>query len=296
MANLKQIKAKIKSVGNLKKITRALEVVSTVKLQKVKHQAEGLKQYLLEVLRIMSQLGQKADIFQLSEIAQTSTKIAVIVLTSERGLCGGLNTKLLRKVLQEQGAGEDKDYFVVGKKGLEFLKRAGASIVGTLPVSDKLNPKELLPLFAFFDQAIEKGTYQRVVLYFNFFRNSILQLPSSIQLFPLTFQEIKGFFTTLEIPFSEPSAAVSQKDLLIEPDLPMVRNELRRQIRNYVIMSALVQNKAGEHAARMLAMKSAKDNATAFTKQLTLRFNKERQAAITREISEIVSAKIAIEG
>lgn len=295
MANLKQIKAKIKSVGNLKKITRALEVVSTVKLQKVKSQAEWLKQYLLLVLRIMSQVSQKADLFRSLSVRHTSTKTAVIVLTSERGLCGGLNTKLLRKVIQEHTTGPDTEYFVVGKKGLEFLKRSGAVIVGSIQVSDKLYPKELLPLFTFFEDAIEKKEYQRVVLYFNFFGNSILQVPSSIQLFPLTLGEIKDFFETLDIPFNAEETTV-HKELLVEPDLKAVKTELRRQIRNYVIMSALVQNKAGEHAARMIAMKSAKDNATSFVKSLTLKFNKERQAAITKEISEIVSAKIAIEG
>lgn len=294
MANLKQIKAKIKSVGNLKKITRALEVVSTVKLQKVKHQAEGLKQYLLQVLKIMSEVGSKIEIFHTDPTRTAkSSKTAVIILTSERGLCSGLNTKLLRKALHEQGTLTEIDYFVVGKKGLEFLKRVGASIVGSLQISDKLDPKELLPLFTFFDEAVQQGTYQRVVLYFNFFKNSIVQLPASIQLFPLTLQEIEGFFKELEIEFAPSSS--SDKDLLVEPDLEAVRDELRRQIRNYVIMSALVQNKAGEHAARMIAMKNAKDNATSFVKSLTLKFNKERQAAITKEISEIVSAKIAIE-
>lgn len=187
------------------------------------------------------------------------------------------------------------DFFIVGKKGLEYCKRVGATIVGHINVSDKLTQKELLPLFSFFDQAIQQGQYTSVSLAFNYFKNSIVQLPTTIQLFPLTLEQISSFFAGIEVDVALDSG-VGNKDLLVEPSIGEVRKEIRRQIRNYVIMSALVQNKTGEHAARMIAMKNAKDNATSFVKSLTLKFNKERQAAITKEISEIVSAKIAIEG
>ncbi len=294
MANLKQIKAKIKSVGNLKKITRALEVVSTVKLQKVKQQAEWLKQFLVYVLKILWTLGNKEDLFVQENAATNATRSAMIIVTSERGLCGWLNAKLLRQTIQAVDLATT-DFFIVGKKGLEYCKRVGATIVGHINVSDKLTQKELLPLFSFFDQAIQQGEYTSVSLAFNYFKNSIVQLPTTIQLFPLTLEQISSFFAGIEVDVALDSG-VGNKDLLVEPSLDEVRKEMRRQIRNYVIMSALVQNKTGEHAARMIAMKNAKDNATSFVKSLTLKFNKERQAAITKEISEIVSAKIAIEG
>lgn len=295
MANLKQIKAKIKSVGNLKKITRALEVVSTVKLQKIKHQADGLKAYLIQILRILWTISPQMDLFWSEQIVWTPTRNAVIVITSERGLCGWLNTKLLRKVVQEHDL-TTTDFFVVGKKWLEFLKRVNASIVWHIQVGDSVNSRDLLPLYTFFEDALLRWTYQKVNLCFNYFKNSITQIPTSIQLFPLSLEEIKIFFDGIEIPLIVSSSALDTTELLIEPTLEEVRKEVRRQIRNYVIVSALVQNKTGEHAARMIAMKSAKDNATGFVKTLTLKYNKERQWAITKEISEIVSAKIAIEG
>jgi F-type H+-transporting ATPase subunit gamma len=294
MANLKQIKAKIKSVGNLKKITRALEVVSTVKLQKIKSQAEGLKLYLMQILRILWTISPKIDLFWQEAGKSNATKTAVIVITSERGLCGWLNTKLLRKVVHENDV-TTTDFFVVGKKWLEFLKRVNASIVGHIQVGDAVSSKELLALYTFFEGAIQQGVYGKVSLYFNFFKNSIVQIPTSIQVFPLSLIEIKMFFDGIELPLAVAWTEDDAKDLLVEPSLDEVRAEVRRQIRNYVIMSALVQNKTGEHAARMIAMKNAKDNATGFVKWLTLKFNKERQSAITKEISEIVSAKIAIE-
>jgi F-type H+-transporting ATPase subunit gamma len=137
--------------------------------------------------------------------------------------------------------------------------------------------------------------YEEVTLYFNFFKNTIMQAPTAVQLMPFDKESFTSFISDLEIDYTFDSN-IGNKDMIIEPDLKSYIVEMKRQIRNYVINAALVQNKTGEHAARMVAMKSAKDNAVDFVKSLTLSFNKARQGAITQEISEIVSAKIAIEG
>lgn len=140
--------------------------------------------------------------------------------------------------------------------------------------------------------------YDEVHLYFNYFKNSITQIPTSVQLLPFTQDDFESFLKDLEIEdaYTNSNESIKNKDLMIEPDMETFVVEMRRQVRNYVINAALIQNKTGEHAARMIAMKNAKDNATDFVKSLTLSFNKARQGAITQEISEIVSAKIAIEG
>ena len=297
MANLREIKGKIKSVKNLQKITRALEVVSTVKLQKLKQQAESLKDYLVDLIAILSQVGEKVDIFASNNVSSTNTgekkKHLMIVLTSERGLCGALNSKLLRKIYQDEWFDDDKEYFVIGKKWLEYFKRAQATIVGSISIGDTFTEAELLPLYSYFDEAVETGKYASISLYFNYFKNSIAQIPTKVQLLPFTKESFESFLHDLEIDYSF-EQVTGDKDMIIEPDLETYIQEMRRQVRNYIIDSALVQNKTGEHAARMIAMKSAKDNATEFTKSLTLSFNKARQWAITQEISEIVSAKIAI--
>lgn len=121
------------------------------------------------------------------------------------------------------------------------------------------------------------------------------QIPTSSQLFPITADSFEKLLTELEITY-EATAHIGAKELAIEPDIHTYVREVKRQLRNYAIASAVIQNKTGEHAARMIAMKSAKDNAISFVKSLTLSFNKARQGSITQEISEIVSAKIAIEG
>lgn len=133
-------------------------------------------------------------------------------------------------------------------------------------MSDKLAQKELLPIFSFFDQAIQEGTYTSVRIAFNYFKNSIMQMPAMIQAFPLTLDQITNFLTEIEAKIDLSDTIPESDALLVEPSVEEVRAEIRRQIRNYVIMSALVQNKTGEHAARMIAMKNAKDNATSFVK------------------------------
>lgn len=294
MANLKQIKTKIKSVSNLKKITRALEVVSTVKLQKVKNQADGLKAYLVDLLAILSQVNDRYALFE-DQAWISEGKELVVVITSERGLCGWLNSKILRKIYNDYKDNTSAEFFVVWKKWLEFIKRMWWTICGSMSVSDKFDEKELLPLYTYFDQAVAWSEFSKVTLYFNYFKNSMTQTPTSIQLYPFSKEDFTNFLEETDIDYST-ETSLGTKDLLLEPGQEEFLLEARRQIRNYLISSAIIQNKAWEHAARMIAMKSAKDNATSFVKSLTLTFNKARQWAITQEISEIVSAKIAIEG
>lgn len=292
MANLRDIKGKMKSVWNLKKITRALEVVSTVKLQKLKDQADALKWYLADLMMIVSTVGESHSIFW-ETTSWSWSRTLVLVVTSERGLCGWLNSKLLRKLYKET-KGDTTDYFVVWKKWLEFLKRMNWNIVWSIQIGDNFAEKDLLPLFTFFDQSLDSGDYSEVQLYFNYFKNSIMQIPTSVELYPFRKESLESFLWEIKIDVTAPE--LEDKDLMIEPNLPDYLAEIRRQIRNYIISSAIVQNKTGEHAARMIAMKSAKDNATDMWKSLKRTFNKARQWAITQEISEIVSAKIAIEG
>lgn len=276
-------------------MTRALEVVSTVKLQKLKVQAEHLRAYVLDTLAILAHIGDDAALFSLDDAQSTERKRLAIVVTSERWLCGGLNSKLMRQVSADHKQDANVDYFVIGKKGLEFLKRMKANIVWSINVSDKFLEEELLPLYTMFDESIAKGNYWRVDVYFNYFKNVIVQQPVQLPLYPLSKESFDTCLEQLEIEYSvQPD--IEEKALIIEPTKEEFVAEIRRQIRNYLLSAAIVQNKAGEHAARMIAMKNAKDNATGFVKHLKLTFNKARQAAITQEISEIVSAKIAIEG
>lgn len=282
----------MKSVNNLKKITRALEVVSTVKLQRLKDQADSLKTYLVDLMTVISTVGETHSLFS-NWSGSNAQKNLVIVVTSERWLCGGLNAKLLR-TMWSQTHDQTCEYFVIGKKWLEFLKRAGASVVWSVQLGDRFHEESLLPLFAFYDEAVRAWTYARISLYFNYFKNSISQIPTSIEMFPFRRSSLDRFLKDIDVSLDTPT--LWTKEILIEPDTDTYIHEIRRQIRNYIIASAVIQNKTWEHASRMIAMKNAKDNAIDIWKSLKRTFNKARQWAITQEISEIVSAKIAIEG
>ena len=294
MANLKTIKAKIKSVANLKKITKALEIVSTVKLQKSKAQAEALKEYLVGLLKLITSLGLNLDMFDQEVQSTKSTKDLVIIVTTERGLCGAINSKLLRKAYQEQ-QWVDTDWFVLGTKGIEFFKRGGANIVGSLHLSDTFKQEELLPLYTFFDEAMSNGSYASIKIYFNYFKNTVNQIATSMQVMPFDQAALQNFLDDVGMSFANLQIP-AHDTMIIEPNKEILQIELQKQIRKYLLSAAVIQNKAGEHASRMIAMKNAKDNATWFVKKLTRHYNKTRQWVITQEISEIVSAKIAIEG
>ena len=293
MANLKQIYNKIKSVSNLSKITKALEVVSTIKLQKTKEKADALKNYLLDLMMILNCVWDKFDLFKVKDVH--STRTLNIIITTDRWQCGSINAKILRFISEEnKDKKETTDFYVIGKKGLSYIDRAGYNIVGTLSVKDDFADEDLLPVYDFLKIALEQKQYKEIKIYFNYFKNSLTQIPTSLQIFPLSMDTFQNFIWEIGVDY-KCTVNVGKKDLIIEPNQREFMKEIYRQIRSYMITSALIQNKTGEHAARMIAMKNAKDNSKAIIHSLTLSFNKARQAAVTQEISEIVSAKIALE-
>ena len=294
MANLKAIKTKINSIKNLKKITTALEIVSTVKLQKVKSQTEHLKSYFLDLYYILSHIGDPQIIFGQEDVNLVWNRWLIILISTDRGLAGALNHKLFKKLFDElKDEWEQLDFFVIGKKGLEFINRSGGKVVGFLEIPDAIEEDYFLPLMEYIYDNIKRDKYKKIVSYFNFFKNVVVQIPVSLNVYPLDFKAFEDLQIDLSLNLEKKSP--HKKDFLIEPDIQTVIKEFKRQVVNYLIMTSILQNKTWEFASRMLAMKNAKDNSTSMIKDLTLIFNKERQAKITQEVSEIVSAKEAIE-
>ncbi len=290
MANLKAIKTKKKSTQNLKKISRALEIISTIKLQKNKHKVESAKQYFLDLSRLIAEVSEKINLFDTVE-ASSGKKDLAIVVTSEKGLCGGLNSRVT-KLLSTNYSPATTDVFVIGKKGYEFCKRMGYNIVAYINLKDEIHQSDITPLLVFLEEKAKD--YANIDILFNFFNNLLTQITSSFRLSPLSKENINDFLTTVGVKFD--ITENNQKGFnLLEPTSEAVKTELHRQVRTYLITSMILQNKIAEHAGRMIAMKNAKDNCTKFIAALTLQFNKIRQANITREISEITAAKIAME-
>lgn len=292
MASLKQIKTKIKSNQNLKKITKALEIISTIKLQKNKSRAENLKNYFIDFVKFIWEISDKVKLFD-HQKKFVADKSLVVLVTTEKWLCGGTNTKILKLFYQTRKR-EKIDVFVIGKKGFEFAWRNGYNIVWYLNTKDDIATADLIPLITYIDE--HTRDYANIHIVFNFFKNTITQIPTTFKLYPLDQSSLDELKEQLDVSFYQNNGDVQTRDhILLEPDIHIIKNQLYKQIRTYLISSMIVQNKICEHASRMIAMKNAKDNCTKFISTLMLKFNKLRQASITQEISEITSAKMAME-
>ncbi len=297
MANTKLIRSKIKSVGNLQKIIKALEIVSTIKLQKLKAKTISFKAFMLEFLRVLESLKDHINIFDFDKQSWNAEgKNLIIVVTSDKWLCGGINTKLLKHISQKyQDAKDNVDIIAIGKKWLEFFVRDHRNVVASLPLKDEFDESDLLMIDAYIRQAIEKKMYAKIKIYFNFFKNTVVQIPLRFKLYPLDQNSFQAFLKDLDIPEGTTLSFKQGADLVIEPDLERFKKNLIQELLEMIVYHAALHNKTGEHAARMLAMKNAKDNCGDIIGSLQLLYNKTRQSKITNEISEIVSAKIAIE-
>jgi len=293
---MKKIKSQIRSVSNINQITKALEVVATVKLQKVKSQAEQYREFMIEFLRIIQVINSKTNIFN-KEDRKQNNKDLIIVTWTDKGLCGSLNNRLFKKIYTEyENKKETTDVFCIWKKSLEFFTRSNFNVVGTVSLKDEFNEDDLHWLYDFLRNALSNREYDNVNIYFNFFKNAISQIPLSFKLFPLNQESFKNFTKELNIDMEElMSEDIMKKDLTLEPSPYDLAKEMRKQLLQHMVYWAIIQNKTWEFAARMIAMKNAKDNSTSLIKDLKLSFNKARQWVITQEISEIVWAKMAIE-
>lgn len=293
---MKKIKSQIKSVSNINQITKALEVVATVKLQKVKSQAEQYREFIVEFLKIVQVVNNKTNIFNKEDRPQKN-KDLIIVTGTDKWLCGSLNNKLFKKIYTEyENKKETTDVFCIWKKSLEFFTRSNFNVVGTVSLKDEFNEDDLHGLYDFLRNALSNREYDNVNIYFNFFKNAIVQIPLSFKLFPLDQKSFKSFTEELNIDMEElVSENIEKKDLTLEPSPYDLAKEMRKQLLQHMVYWAIIQNKTWEFAARMIAMKNAKDNSTSLIKDLKLSFNKARQWVITQEISEIVGAKMAIE-
>jgi len=296
MANTKQIRGKIKSVKNLQKIIRALEIVSTIKLQKLKDKTNRFKAFVLDFLNILQSLKDKVNLFDFDKTTRDPNgRRLIIVITSDKGLCGGINSKLLKHISGKYQDWKEKvDIVAIGKKGLEFFIRDKWNVVGSLHLKDDTDENDLRSVFALVRKALVGKQYSKIKVYFNFFKNTVTQVPLRFKLFPLDEESFDSFLQDLGIKLSSVDFK-APGDLVIEPNIDQFKQLLIQELVEHILYNAVINNKTWEHAARMLAMKNAKDNCGDILGNLNLLYNKTRQGKITQEISEIVSAKIAIE-
>ncbi len=296
MAAGKEIRGKIKSVENTKKITKAMEMVAASKMRKAQERMRAARPYSEKIRNIAANLGQANPEYVHAFMKTNDSKSAgMIVVTTDKGLCGGMNTNVLRgvttKLREFQTAGVSTQAVAIGNKGFGFLNRIGAKVVshatqlGDTPHLDKL----IGPVKVLLDAYI-KGEVNSVYLCYTRFINTMKQEPIVQQLLPLSTSAMQAETHAYE----EKTGAKHGWDYLYEPDPQAVIDDLLVRYVEALVYQAVAENMASEQSARMVAMKSATDNAGSVIGELKLIYNKTRQAAITKELSEIVAGAAAV--
>ena len=294
MASGKELRTKIKSVENTKKITKAMEMISVSKMRKAQERMRTARPYAEKIRAIASHLGQANPEYVHAYMKHSDGKaVGFIVVSTDKGLCGGLNTNLLRAVTTQlratQSAGKTVQAVAIGSKGLGFLNRVGAKVISHVThLGDKPHLEKLIGPVKVMLDAYANGELSAVYLCYNKFISTMAQQPTIEQLLPLSADKMEA----------ETQAAGKEHgwDYLYEPDAQAVIDDLLVRYAEALVYQAVAENMASEHAARMVAMKAATDNAGNVIGELKLVYNKTRQAAITKELSEIVSGAAAISG
>ena len=291
MASSKEIRGKIKSVENTKKITKAMEMVAASKMRKAQDRMRAARPYSDKIRNIAANLATANPEYThpfLAAAQGTQAKaVGFIVVTTDKGLCGGMNTNILRQVTSKsrelEAAGNRVEAVAIGNKGLGFLNRIGVKIVahaiqtGDTPHLDKLIGPVKVMLEEF-----QAGKLDAVYLCYTKFINTMKQEPVVEQLLPLTADKMVA------------DKSAHSWDYIYEPDAQSIIDELLERYVEALVYQAVAENLASEQSARMVAMKAASDNAGSVIGELKLIYNKTRQAAITKELSEIVAGAAAV--
>jgi F-type H+-transporting ATPase subunit gamma len=289
MPGSKEIRSKIKSVQNTRKITKAMEMVAASKMRKAQERMRRARPYADKVRNIAAHLATANPEYKHPFLVEhDSVKAAgLIVVTTDKGLCGGLNTNLLRvvtnKLRELEKAGESIVVTAIGNKGLGFFNRIGAKVVSHLTqMGDTPHLEKLIGPIKVQLDAYTRGEIDQVFLCYTRFINTMKQEPVIEQLLPLSNERMQ-----------EQSHELSW-DYLYEPDAQTVLDDLLIRYVEALVYQAVAENMASEQSARMVAMKAASDNAKKVIDELQLSYNKARQAAITKELSEIVAGAAAV--
>ena len=288
MAGSKEIRTKIKSVENTRKITRAMEMVAASKMRKAQERMRAARPYAEKIRQVAAHLARANPEYKHPFLVKRAAikSIGVIVVTSDKGLCGGLNTNILRLVVGRMKEWESQGHGIkvcaIGNKGFGFLSRIGADVKSHLTgLGDTPHVEKLIGAVKVMLDAYVAGEIDAVYLSYNGFVNTMKQEPSIEQLLPLTGDTLDAHHG-------------ATWDYIYEPDAKAVVDELLVRYIESLVYSAVTENQASEQSARMVAMKAASDNAKSVIGELKLIYNKARQAAITKEISEIVGGAAAV--
>jgi F-type H+-transporting ATPase subunit gamma len=284
---IKEIRVKIRSVQSTRKITKAMEMVAASKMRKAQERMRHARPYGEKIRNVAAHISHANPEFRHPFLVARDTvkRVGLIVITTDKGLCGAMNTNLLRAVLQQyktwQGEGEEIDVCCIGNKGLGFMQRLGANIVShAVQIGDRPQMEKLIGTIKIMLDGYAKDRFDRLLIAYTRFINTMKQEPVIEQLLPLSGERM--------------GAPETVWDYIYEPEAKAVLEQVLRRYIEAIIFQAVAENMASEQSARMVAMKAASDNATNLIDELTLIYNKNRQAGITKELSEIVGGAAAV--
>ena len=287
MAGGREIKTKIKSVQNTRKVTRALEMVSASKIRKAQDRMKTSRPYARVMRQVIGHLAQANSDYQHPYMTQRkeTKRVGYVIVSSDRGLAGGLNNNMFRKLLGEfrkwHEQGVEIDVVTIGQKASAFFRRIKVNMLASVThLGDQPHLEQLIGVIKVVLDGYSAGNIDRVYVCYNEFVNTMVQRAAFDQLLPL--------------PEPETQVAKHDWDYIYEPDAEAVLNHVLTRYIESLVYQAVLENVASEHAARMVAMKAASDNANKLIGTLQLVYNKARQAAITQEISEIVGGAAAV--
>jgi len=287
MPGTKEIRVKIKSVQNTRKITKAMEMVAASKMRKAQERMRMARPYGEKIRTVAAHISHANPEYRHPFLVERDSvkRVGLIVITTDKGLCGALNTNLLRLVLGQykawQAEGEEIDVCCIGNKGMGFMQRLGANIVShAVQIGDRPQMEKLIGTVKVMLDAYTSDRFDQLMIGYTRFVNTMKQEPVVEQLLPLSGERL--------------GAPETVWDYLYEPEAKAVLDQVMTRYIEAIIFQAVAENMASEQSARMVAMKAASDNAETLIDELTLVYNKNRQAGITKELSEIVGGAAAV--
>ena len=287
MPGSKEIRTKIKSVQNTRKITKAMEMVAASKMRKAQERMRAARPYGEKIRNVAAHISHANPEYRHPFLVRRDTvkKVGIIIITTDKGLCGGLNTNVQRlamnKMKEWEAQGETFEVCCIGNKGLGFMQRLGANVVSQVTgLGDRPQIEKLIGTIKVMLDGYVSDRFDRIELFYTRFINTMKQEAVMEQLLPLSGDRL-----------GTPSGTW---DYIYEPEADVVLDQVMTRYIEAIIFQAMAENMASEQSARMVAMKSASDNAGNVIAELTLIYNKARQAAITKELSEIVGGAAAV--
>ncbi len=290
MASLRDIRRRIKSVKNTRQITKALELVAASKMKKAQQAANAGRPYAFLMAEMLAAVADRVEESQHPFLVRREVKVrGIILITSDMGLAGALNANLF-KLVADEVKGPAK-FAVIGRKGAQFIARTKRDLLADFQVNDRVPFADVRAVAEFMVKQYLDGVVDTVEVIHPRFKNTLVQIATNIPLLPLA--SLADAVNTLRTEAGDAAPAVDNREILFEPDAHSVLESLLPLYINRGLYQLVLNAKASEHSSRMVAMKTAKDNATKLIGDLSLEYNKARQAGITQEILEIAAASFS---